>query len=200
MEIQKMDRRVKRTRRLLKDSLIALMQEKEFMDISVKEITDRADLNRGTFYLHYPDTFHLLRDIEDEALADFHEMLIRYRESPNKDSLRPMLDPMVDYVSGHADICRILFQNSAAIDFLNRFHQQIHETGREIIESIFPGMEETLFDYFLEYTTSGLTGLMAQWLRSGQAMPREQLAEIADQAMMSTARGMLHTTTEKSGD
>ena len=50
MEIANMDRRVRRTRRLLKDSLIALMQEKEFMDISVKEITDRADLNRGTFY------------------------------------------------------------------------------------------------------------------------------------------------------
>ncbi|HIT63787.1 MAG TPA: TetR/AcrR family transcriptional regulator C-terminal domain-containing protein [Candidatus Ventrimonas merdavium] len=199
MEIANMDRRVRRTRRLLKDSLIALMQEKEFMDISVKEITDRADLNRGTFYLHYPDIYHLLRDIEDEALTDFHEMLMRYRESPDKDSLRPMLDPMIDYVGGHADICRILFQNSATIEFLNRFHQQIHETGREIIEALFPDMEDTLFDYFLEYITSGLTGLMAQWLRSGQALPKEQLAEIADQAMLGTARGMLRTT-EKSGD
>ena len=60
MEDQKQDRRVRRTQKLLKDSLVTLMQEKEFKNISVKDITDRADLNRGTFYLHYTDTYHLL--------------------------------------------------------------------------------------------------------------------------------------------
>ena len=51
----KTDRRVRRTKRLLLKSLTSLMKEKPIKDISVKELTDLADINRGTFYLHYRD-------------------------------------------------------------------------------------------------------------------------------------------------
>ena len=51
---------IRRTRRMLKQGLAELMREKEFNDISIKDITDRMDLNRGTFYLHYADTYELL--------------------------------------------------------------------------------------------------------------------------------------------
>ena len=54
------DRRVRRTKQLIKQSLIELMHEKPFKDITVKDITERADLNRGTFYLHYVDIYDLL--------------------------------------------------------------------------------------------------------------------------------------------
>ena len=64
MKELKQDRRIRRTQKLLKDSLIELMQEKEFKNISVKDITDRADLNRGSFYLHYNDTYHLLQQMQ----------------------------------------------------------------------------------------------------------------------------------------
>ena len=53
MAAQKEDRRIRRTKRLLRQALAELMNEKDFKDITVKEITDRADLNRGTFYFHY---------------------------------------------------------------------------------------------------------------------------------------------------
>ena len=55
------DRRAKRTRRLLKESLLELMQEKPFSQISVRDVTERADVNRTTFYLHYTDTARLLQ-------------------------------------------------------------------------------------------------------------------------------------------
>ena len=48
-----MDRRVKRTRNLLGNALLELVQEKKFEQITIQDITDRADLNRATFYLHY---------------------------------------------------------------------------------------------------------------------------------------------------
>lgn len=54
------DRRVRKTRKLLKECLIRLLKEKRVQDITVRELTDMADLNRGTFYLHYKDVFDLL--------------------------------------------------------------------------------------------------------------------------------------------
>lgn len=63
MENIKEDRRIRRTKKLLKQALAQLMDEKDFKDITVKDITERADLNRGTFYLHYTDTYAILRSI-----------------------------------------------------------------------------------------------------------------------------------------
>ena len=57
MRNPKEDRRVRRTQKLLKESLVQLMSEKAFKDITIKDITERADLNRGTFYLQH-SVFH----------------------------------------------------------------------------------------------------------------------------------------------
>ena len=52
MENKQEDRRSRRSRKLLKQGLLELMKEKRFAAISVRDVTDRMDLNRGTFYLH----------------------------------------------------------------------------------------------------------------------------------------------------
>ena len=49
------DRRVRKTRALLRQGLIGLMREKSVQDITVKELCEACDINRGTFYLHYTD-------------------------------------------------------------------------------------------------------------------------------------------------
>ena len=51
------DRRVRKTKKLLLDGLTQLMQTKDVSEISVKELSDLVDINRGTFYLHYRDIF-----------------------------------------------------------------------------------------------------------------------------------------------
>lgn len=60
MGMEPVDRRVRKTRRQLRECLITLLKEKKVQDITVRELTDMADLNRGTFYLHYKDVFDLL--------------------------------------------------------------------------------------------------------------------------------------------
>ena len=54
---KKTDRRVLRTRKMLLEGLTDLLKEKDIKDISVKELADYADINRCTFYLHYPELF-----------------------------------------------------------------------------------------------------------------------------------------------
>ena len=62
----KIDRRIRRTRDTLGDALVALMQEKNFDEITVQEVLDRAGVGRSTFYAHYRDKEDLfLSDVED---------------------------------------------------------------------------------------------------------------------------------------
>ena len=69
MGTELIDRRIRKTRKQLKDCLISLLKTKRIQDITVRELTEMADLNRGTFYLHYKDVFDLLEQTETELLG-----------------------------------------------------------------------------------------------------------------------------------
>jgi AcrR family transcriptional regulator len=80
----KIDRRVRRTRDMLGDALLTLMQQKPFGTITVQQVLDRAGIGRSTFYAHYRDKDDLfLSDLED-----FFELmstrLLRHREATNR--------------------------------------------------------------------------------------------------------------------
>jgi AcrR family transcriptional regulator len=64
------DPRILRTRRMLMEALLKLLNQKEFDDISIQEIADEATLNRATFYLHYPDKNALLQAMTATRFRD----------------------------------------------------------------------------------------------------------------------------------
>ena len=62
----KVDRRKVRTKKEIKETFISLLEEKSFEKMSVRDLTERANINRGTFYLHYLDKYDLLEKLEEE--------------------------------------------------------------------------------------------------------------------------------------
>ena len=64
------DRRITRSKKALRDAIVALMEERDFDDITVNDLCERADLNRGTFYNHFRDKDDLLATLENEVIAD----------------------------------------------------------------------------------------------------------------------------------
>ena len=77
----KTDARVKYTKMVLKKALLELMQHKPVNKITVKEICERAELNRATFYAHYSDCFDLLESIEEELFEQFERSMQSYIRS-----------------------------------------------------------------------------------------------------------------------
>jgi AcrR family transcriptional regulator len=77
---EKIDRRKQRTRRMLRDALLALIVEKGYDDLSVQDITEKADLRRATFYLHYADKDELLatvlREIFDALVKELEALML----------------------------------------------------------------------------------------------------------------------------
>jgi AcrR family transcriptional regulator len=70
-----MDRRVRRTRRNMRNAIIELVLERGYDTITIQDITDRADVSRATFYLHYKDKDELLTDSLDRIFKEFIETL-----------------------------------------------------------------------------------------------------------------------------
>ena len=92
------DRRVKRTRRLLQSALAELMTQKKFREITVQDITDLADVNRSTFYLHYQDTYDLLRQIEDGLISGLEQKVEECRERARPYNLHALAECVYDFL------------------------------------------------------------------------------------------------------
>lgn len=78
MTQKKEDRRVRYTKKAIKDSFLELFDKKPLEKISVTEICNKADINRGTFYSHYSDPYDLKNSLEEEFLAIITEKIRAY--------------------------------------------------------------------------------------------------------------------------
>jgi AcrR family transcriptional regulator len=91
------DRRVQRTHQLLRQAAIDTMNEKGFTAMTIQDITDRANVNRGTFYAHYPDKYALL----DELICDQFQALLKKNLPPepcwNKQTLRLLVKVVLEH-------------------------------------------------------------------------------------------------------
>ena len=70
-----------RSRRMIREAFLELLEEKEFVKITVTDIVNRADLNRSTFYAHYPDVYGVVEEIQDEIISRNMELVkqMKYR-------------------------------------------------------------------------------------------------------------------------
>jgi AcrR family transcriptional regulator len=107
------DPRVRRTRRLLRDALVSLMLEKDFASISIKEITERAEVAYITFFRHYESLDQLLMEVLNEGLRE----LLVHIESLAKQSEKSALETegrlIFEYIEQKADLFRILFKSQS---------------------------------------------------------------------------------------
>lgn len=116
---KKPDRRVSRTRARLRSALLTLISEKRYLDITVEEITSRADLSRATFYLHYKDKEDLLLDYLGEladaqvsALADFSLAEWRLHKSHSKPVAMPIKPILAafQHIAEYADLYQLVLR------------------------------------------------------------------------------------------
>ena len=178
------DRRVRRTKQLIKQSLIELMHEKPFKDITVKDITERADLNRGTFYLHYVDIYDLLSKIEDETLQAIEEMMLDYRCKINMPSCYELLDELFSYIEDNRDLFEVLLHSQSEGIFLNKLQYLIKTMGLDLMNMIYKDTSRPHYCYFLSFVLNCVLGVTEQWFNNGMDMSSTEMATMIDHFIM----------------
>ena len=188
---QSEDRRARRSRKLLKQGLLELMGEKRFSQISVRDITERMDLNRGTFYLHYPDTTALLQSLETDILREAQEMVDRHLPEVGGGTLKPVFEPILDYIVEHQDTCRALFVNNSTSNFVDRLHELICRNGAALVRERYPAAGERALEDLLNFLAYGLIGLIKGWFDQNMVQSKETLVRTADLLVSGAAERLL---------
>nr|WP_308626107.1 TetR/AcrR family transcriptional regulator C-terminal domain-containing protein [uncultured Eisenbergiella sp.] len=177
MEPVKTDRRVRKTKTRLLNCLTELMKEKEVKDISVKELSDLADINRGTFYLHYRDVYDMLNKVEDELFSEFNKILDRDFTTVPDDTLYTILEDVFTFLYANVQTAQALMGPHGDLTFINRMKEVVKQRILQVWRKNQQPSET--FDYYYSFLVSGCIGMIEAWLNKETPEPPRQIAALA---------------------
>lgn len=179
MEEKSVDRRVRKTKRQLRLALMQLMSEKSVKDISVRELAAIADINRGTFYIHYENVYSLLANLEDEMAEGLVRVCRKHSAKDTSGKTFPYLLDLFNFVAENADLCRVLLGANGDIAFTDRICRILRDEFLMDFLRIFYPSDDHLLDYFCSFIVSGNMSLTLSWINSGMKETPEQMAVLA---------------------
>lgn len=167
------DRRVKKTRQVLKDALISLMAEKDFSNITVQDITRVADVNRATFYSHYHDKIDLIQKIAEENLSELNEILMK-----RSDGFRSyeLLVEIFEHLSEHSEFYTIMLSSNRFPRFWKRLYT-IFRNATNHNSEILDSNDSIPQDILNSYILGAYFGVMIQWIKRGMPYTPKYMAE-----------------------
>jgi AcrR family transcriptional regulator len=185
IEDKPQDRRSRRTRRQLKEALFALILEKGYDAVTIEDITDRADLGRTTFYLHYHDKEELLLESIDSIAAE----LLARMPLPDARATRADDDAFVQqaisitfqHANENAQLYRVILRGEGASLVSGRLHRIISQIAQEFVQrrielGLLPPSQQVPVDVFANSFAGSPLALITWWLESGSAYPPGEMA------------------------
>ncbi len=169
---EKLDPRVKRTRNLIQQAFLELLAEKGFHAISVQDITERAEVNRATFYAHFADKFALLNE---SIRLSFRQELERRTLSTcqfSEANLHALIVTVCEFVAQSQTNCK-----ASEDQFESLVESQVKKQIQEVLQF---WLEKTgsEIDHRMAATAASwsIYGLALQWSREKNHPPAEEYA------------------------
>lgn len=164
------DLRVRRTRKLLRDALVDLIEEQGFAALKVSDIADHAGINRATFYRHYYDKYDLLAHCMDDALEDLksqtHPPLAASGEM-NHTALGTNLVTMLVHVAENAAFYRVMLGKDGVGTFVSRLRDYLRQVAAErwqILATSNVSQPVMPTEVVLNFIASAYIGVIVWWV------------------------------------
>ncbi|MCM1227223.1 MAG: TetR/AcrR family transcriptional regulator [Clostridium sp.] len=179
------NQRIRLSKMLFKNSLIALLKKKPVYQISVTELCEKAELNRSTFYKYYGNVRDVLTEIEKETLEQGQKCMQEIEVSGINYAIQPLYR-LLCYIKENKELYQMILNNSAddnfssvmiqdTIDFLKSKCQNILDDNNNFSDS----------DYIFQYILSGCIRVIQSWLNSSMTESPKEIAQLIYTASVS---------------
>jgi len=173
--MEKMDRRVRKTRALLLQGLVKMLETHDIQDISVKELTELVDINRGTFYLHY----ETMADLLSESVSHMNEQFLAHMKKDTDAFVTKMRDcpldelylitpeyltPYLGYIEQHKRLFRTATENAAVLEMDKSYERMLRHVFTPILDRY--GVPEWDRPYLMAFYIHGLMAIISEWLKN----------------------------------
>ncbi|EOO28523.1 hypothetical protein ICM_02466 [Bacillus cereus BAG1X2-3] len=177
----KIDLRVIKTQRAIKNTFIQLIEEVGFEKVNVRKLIERAEVNRSTFYLHYQDKYDLLNKIEDELLEGLKQIIMdttlikTVEPNSTSDSRLEKMNKVAYYLFDNKKIIRLLTSDKGDPIFLSKIGGIFESIWIDKKVVIIPNIPKR---YAFAVLAGMLTNLIGEWIRSDFEETPEQFSQI----------------------
>ncbi|WP_204243447.1 TetR/AcrR family transcriptional regulator [Mammaliicoccus sciuri] len=176
------DRRVRKSKRAIKQAFIELLTENNLDRITIQQISDLADVNRGTFYLNYEDKYALLDEMENEQIEEIKGFVdIRKMDLSTKTSDRFIEDfanKVIKNVITHIEHNIEFYQVILNLERKSQIEEQLAEIVRSNIKHLI-GDKDDIFgipeNYYLTYVVGSMMSMIKYWVSDENRVSVEEL-------------------------
>lgn len=178
LKTKKIDPRAARTRILIKEAFLSLASEKKFEAITVKDISEKAAVNRATFYDHFEDKYNLLENLLSEAFTSSVSSKLQSNMQLNRDTLKTIIIALCNY---HEDInnhCKRVYKSvSSYMD--NEIQHKLQKLISLMITNTtsFEHIEQEKLDLLAIMISNSLYGATSHWYGQGKLISELELSE-----------------------
>lgn len=190
VKIKKPDRRVFKTKRAIRNAFAELLSEKDIDKITIKDIADRADINRRTFYSYYSGVYQIIDEIENEICTTFEDALKEMElkkvlENPYEifDKLNTIINSDLDFYS---HLLKINVNVNLASKIIELLKSEVKASIRNQID-----MDDMKLEIMIDYSVSGMISVYQNWFNSDRSKSIEDLAETISLIAFSGIKGLL---------
>lgn len=173
-EAVKIDRRVRYTKKAIRESFFALLEQKPVEKISVTEICKGADINRGTFYSHYSDPFDLRRSLADELVqtleARMRELGVTRMSSVETFTL----------MKENRELCRVFAGENGDQAALRKIIEKHTDVYLNEVLSKVQNLPQATTEYLRMLLISSITTSVKHWFDTGLEAEPEEIATMLD--------------------
>ena len=183
-----MDLRVIRTRDAIRNALVDLIEEKGFEAITVKDITDTAKINRGTFYAHYQDKFDLMTKCQEEIMKEMSNIVQQNfpgviaelgTNSPLKTPFTVAVS-IFEYLNKNSGFMKAVLGPKGDLSFQTKLRDFMWKTLFDNSQNSLVKEDNLLVPghYLISYIASAHIGIIQQWLNTGRKESPQEMAQI----------------------
>lgn len=167
-----MNQRIMLTKKLLKSSLIEILKTKSIYKVSIRELCEKAEINRSTFYKYYGSQFDLLAEMESDVISLVTESL-----SDEADKNSYSLTEMCRYLETNIELSRLLINNNIDPQFPEKIFSlpQVRHMINKVLGTKY---NESEFEYISNFLTYGAYQIIRLWINKENRESPEEIANL----------------------
>lgn len=173
-----------RSRKMIRHAFVELVLEKDLEKITVKNIVERAEISRGTFYAHYADINAVMEEIENEIMGTMVELLNDYRAIDLIQNPLPFLLKMVHFFKQDIEFYRKIIYTKYTPTFITKLKDILIEKMLNFKETLHSNQEREEFVLRVHFLVGGQVSLYQDWFAGKIECSLEELTASVSQMMI----------------
>jgi len=193
MSLMKTDARIRYTRMMIKNSFMQILGGKPINKITVKDVCELAEINRATFYKHYTDCFDLLKQIEDEMIAELQQLV---QDGPHRNHT-DMFNKIFSRIKEDREMYITIASEYGDTTFPNQILNLCYEQMYPSLEIQFPNMTKTKQEWLYYFSANGCSGVLNHWINTGMKEDASEISQFIGDLLSKISDGFSQADTRR---